>query len=68
MLRLSGRAFHEVVQDDLPPAHPLRGYTSPSILLGERLIFGSASQEAGCSLQPLEPERLLDELRALPSQ
>ena len=56
-----------MVQDDLPPAHPLRGYTSPSILLDGQLIFGSASGEAGCSVTPLDAERLLADLRAIPS-
>jgi hypothetical protein len=66
LLRRSGRGFREVSQDDLPPGHPLRGYTSPSILAGERLIFGQASGEAGCSIAPLDAEVLLAALEALP--
>lgn len=64
-LRRAGRPFREVNQDDLPAGHPLRGYTSPSILAGERLIFGAASGEAGCSIAPMDAEGLLAALRTL---
>ncbi len=64
-LRRSGRPFREVNQDDLPAGHPLRGYTSPSILADGRLLFGAASGGAGCSSAPLDSERLLAALRAL---
>lgn len=59
VLRRSGRGFHEVLQDDLPAGHPLRAYTSPTVLEGERVLYGMAAEGAGCSVAPLEPERLL---------
>lgn len=63
VLQHSGRDFREVVQDTLPEGDPLRGYTSPSILLDGRLLFGAASGESGCSIAPLDAEQLLAELR-----
>jgi hypothetical protein len=64
VLRAAGRTWREVRQDDLPPGHPQRAYTSPTILDGERVVYGATSGEAGCSIAPLEPERLLEALRA----
>jgi hypothetical protein len=68
VLRLTGRTWHEVRQDDLPPDHPQRAYTSPTILDGARVVFGLASGDAGCSIAPLDGERLLAQLRQTPAQ
>jgi len=64
VLQRAGRPFREVRRDDLPAGHPLRAYTSPTILDGERVLYGAASGEAGCSVAPLDAERLLADLRA----
>ena len=52
LLREVGVAFDDVVQDDLLANHPLRAYSSPSILLGNDLIGGSklGVGSAGCSI------------------
>ena len=51
-LQLAGYLFDEIRQDDLPEGHPLKDYTSPTLLKGERVIFGtlSGSGRGGCSL------------------
>lgn len=50
LLRNSGVAFQDVMQDDLPANHPYRGYTSPSILKEGKVIYGIISNELGCSI------------------
>jgi len=45
--------FIEESQDSLPEGHPHLNYTSPTLLLGEQIIFGSktnADSARGCSL------------------
>ena len=51
-LKRLGHPFELVRQDDLPQGHPLRGYTSPTVLSGDRVVFGAQSGHAagGCSL------------------
>ena len=51
LLREIGVAFDDVVQDDLPPNHPNRSFSSPSILLGDEVISGSKLDAggSGCS-------------------
>jgi mercuric ion transport protein len=63
-LHEAGLAFEEVLQDDLPPGHPLRGYTSPSILAGERLLYGTDAGESGCSVSSPNPALLRQALQA----
>jgi glutaredoxin len=50
-LREIGAAFEDVVQDNLPPNHPHRSFSSPSILLGDEVISGSELDAggSGCS-------------------
>lgn len=62
LLAAAGKPFTEVVQDDLPAGHPHRGYTSPTILLGERIIYGAASGEEGCSIGPVDEQAILSQL------
>lgn len=51
-LILSEQDFEEVNQDELPAGHPMKGFSSPSILFGDTLLFGSAiGGEGGCSLE-----------------
>ncbi len=59
LLAAAGRPYTEVVQDDLPPGHPQRAYTSPTILQGERIVYGAASGEEGCSSGPLDEQAIL---------
>lgn len=51
-LILSEQDFEEVNQDKLPAGHPMKLFSSPSILWGDTLLFGSAiGGEGGCSLE-----------------
>lgn len=52
LLTKVGATFEEVRQDDLPSSDPLKGYASPTVLDGEKIIFGSKTGEGsgGCSL------------------
>lgn len=61
ILQQSGQPFREVCQDTLPAGHPYWSYASPSILLGERLVFGEKTGEGagGCSIEPLDGAALL---------
>ncbi len=65
ILQESGMPFEEVRQDDLPENDPLRGYTSPTILLGDRVVYGTASGDAGCSLAPPDAANILDQIGAV---
>lgn len=58
----AGATFAEVRQDDLPPTDPLKGYASPTLLDGEKIVFGSKTGEGsgGCSLDIPS----IDDLRA----
>ncbi len=67
-LILSEQEFKEVNQDKLPPGHPLRLFSSPSILLGEELLFGSVvGGDGGCSLEIPSSKEILDRLIAASS-
>lgn len=51
-LILAEQDFEEVNQDKLPADHPMKRFSSPSILYGDTLLFGSAvSGDGGCSLE-----------------
>lgn len=52
-IQTAGYRFEEILQDDLPEGHPLKDYTSPTLLKGERVIFGTLSSlgHGGCSLE-----------------
>lgn len=65
LLRELGLAYEEISQDDLPINHPLRGYSSPTILDGEEIIFGAKTGEGsgGCSLDIPSPEELKNRLK-----
>lgn len=63
-LILSEQAFKEVDQDKLPDEHPLKLYSSPSILLGETLLFGSVvGGTGGCSLEVPSSQEILDRMK-----
>lgn len=51
-LMSSGLDFEEINQDHLPPQHPLKNYSSPTILRHKEIIFGAVSgPEGGCLLE-----------------
>ena len=62
LLRQTGVTFEEVRQDDLAAIDPLKGYTSPTVLDGEKIVFGSKTGEgsSGCSFGLPSTEELRD--------
>ncbi|MBI1823316.1 MAG: hypothetical protein HYR80_04295 [Nitrospirae bacterium] len=55
-LQLTGFQFEEVNQNNLPEGHPLRNYTSPTIIKGSQVIFGTTSGSTNggaCSLESM---------------
>ena len=62
LLTAAGRPFTEVLQDTLPEGHPKKGYTSPSILEGDRVIYGMKSDEEGCSIGGWDEQQILEEI------
>lgn len=58
-LATTGHQFDEIKQDDLPPRHPLKNYSSPSILKNNEILYGtSTGSEGGCSLEIPSLEQL----------
>lgn len=53
-----GVNFDDVVQDNLDENHPLRGYSSPTILIGNRILVGSQLSGGGCSVTNVSIEQL----------
>jgi hypothetical protein len=47
----AGIAFDPIVQDELPLHSPYHAFTSPTLLLGESLVFGErvAQGASGCT-------------------
>lgn len=48
----AGYDFEDVNQNELAASHSLKNFSSPTILKGSKIIFGSATgSEGGCSLE-----------------
>ena len=45
-----GADYAEVRQNALPEGDPLRGYSSPTILAGQRVLFGGKSEGGACTV------------------
>ena len=50
--------FEDVVQDNLEENHPLKGYSSPTILIDNKVLVGSQSNGGGCSVINVSIEEL----------
>ncbi len=51
-LEESRYSFEEIKQDNLPKDHIMKSYSSPTILLDDKIIFGAKTGSAGgCSLE-----------------
>jgi hypothetical protein len=63
-LQMAGYLFDEIRQDNLPEGHPLKDYTSPTLLKGERVIFGtvSSSGQGACSLEIPTPDEIKEKI------
>ena len=59
LLRRAGIRFESVCQDDLVEADPFKNYTSPTLICGEKIIFGSEAIGGGCSMPLPNLEQLL---------
>lgn len=57
--------FEEVLQDTLLPADPLRGWSSPTLLAGESILFGTRVSGSGCSLEKWNSDELISKINAL---
>ena len=60
LLEKMGVCFHSIEQTKLAEKDPFRRYTSPSILIDGRLVYGALTQGAdgGCSVEKLTFQRL----------
>jgi mercuric ion transport protein len=59
-LERAGLAYEAVRQDDLGADHPWRRYTSPTLLDGDRVLFGAATAGGGgCTVPAVPPADLL---------
>lgn len=63
-LRRAGISFDEICHEDLSPNDPLRKYSSPALLKGNQVIFGSLTEGGGCSLEIPSVEKLRNLLGA----
>lgn len=59
LLNHSGLEFETVCQDDLEGTDPLKNYSSPTLLDGDKIIFGSKATGGGCSMPLPEKDKLL---------
>jgi hypothetical protein len=54
----------EVLQDELPLNHPLRAYSSPTVLLGDLVIYGTpiGTTQGCCSIEEADENRMRQRL------
>jgi hypothetical protein len=63
-LILSEQPFEEINQDKLAHGELMRSYSSPSILLGETLLFGSVVGDGGgCTLEIPSSEEIISRIK-----
>jgi len=48
-----------VCQDDLSNSDPLKNYSSPTLLINNKIVFGSEAVGGGCSMPLPSKEELL---------
>ncbi len=62
-LEQAGCDFEEIDQGSLPERHPMKCYSSPTILLEDEIIFGTKTGSAGgCSLEIPTPALIREKL------
>jgi len=57
--------YEEVLQDDLSEGDPLLAYSSPALLRGSELLYGTrlAPGVSSCTMEPLNTIELLQRLK-----
>ena len=60
LLNQSGLEFETICQDDLTETDSLKNYSSPTLLRGDEIIFGSKASGGGCSMPLPTKDKLLD--------
>jgi len=59
LLQMGFSNIQEILQDDYPLNHYYKSFVSPSILAGDKIIYGERTHGAGaCSVTPLSREHL----------
>ena len=59
LLNQSGLEFKSICQDDLNETDSLKNYSSPTLLKGDKIIFGSKASGGGCSMPLPTKDELL---------
>lgn len=57
-IREAGFDFEEFDQDNLPDGHKFKDYSSPTILDGDKILYGSEVSGGGCSVAKLDAEEI----------
>lgn len=50
ILESVGIEFTRICQDQLEDGDPLKNYSSPTLLKGEKILFGAEAKGGGCSM------------------
>lgn len=59
LLNEAGLTFESVCQDGLDNSDPHKNYSSPTLLKGDKIIFGSEANGGGCSMPLPSKDELL---------
>ena len=63
LLKDSGIDFQSICQDELSNSDPLKNYSSPTLLIKDKIIFGSKTTGGGCSVLLPSKGQLLELLK-----
>ena len=64
LLKDIGIEFESICQDDLVSSDPLKAYSSPTLLNGDHIIFGSKSTGGACSMPLPSREVIISLIKA----
>jgi len=59
-LERAGLEYTEIVQDELAPSDPKRGFSSPTLLIDGKPVIGGKCSESACSMESWDPKKLLN--------
>ena len=60
-----GLNFEKIEQTSLPDGNEFKNYSSPTIMIGNKVLFGAKASGGGCSLHLPSLEQLRDALKTL---